>query len=561
MDNFKDNRPTQHKRTLLIIEDDELNREMLCVMLEENYRILQAENGREGLDILQKNYREISLIVLDVQMPEMNGYEFLEVVKGDELLKEVPVIVATGSSRYDEEERCLDLGASDFVKKPYNRHVVQCRISNIIKLRESASTLSEIEFDELTGLYTRQAFYHHADMMLRQNPDVEYRLVISDIENFHAVRNRYGKKVADEMLRKDVQIMLERQVEGAVCGRLSDDQLVTMTWDKRGFDSKTSDDFKVVEIEGPDGITCKLKFGVKNKLDHSIPVREHCQHALMALNIVKHRYGVFVAYFDKAMEERLERQKVIERSMEKALRDEQFLIYYQPKHDAKTGRLIGAEALIRWVHPQYGFMSPGEFIPIFEQSGFISEADLYAWKRTCHNIRRWKNRGLRVVPISVNCSRTGLLQGDFFSKWMEPVRMIQVPTEFLHLEVTESLFAENSDDLSRVLRLCRDNGIKIELDDFGTGYSSLSSLELLPLDTVKFDISFMKRLFYDKTARIMALSVQLAHSLNLQTVAEGIETEEQLEIIRRLGVDAVQGYYYSKPLCEEEFEEYLRKYK
>lgn len=560
MDNTH-NIPAKHKRTLLIIEDDELNREMLCVMLEDQYRILQAENGRVGMEVLQKHYREISLVVLDVQMPVMNGYEFLEEVKSDELLSEIPVIVATGSTRYDEEERCLDLGASDFVTKPYNRHIVLSRISNIIKLRESASTLSEIEYDELTGLYTRQAFYHHADLMLKQNPDVTYRLVISDIDNFHVVGDRYGKKVADEMLRKDVQIMLERQVEGSVCGRISDDQLVTMTWDMRGFDNNTPDDFKVIQIEGPEGIVCKLKFGVKDNLDHSIPVREHCQHTLMALNTVKHRYDKFVAYFDKSMEERLERQKVIEQSMEKALRDEQFLIYYQPKHDAQTGQLVGAEALIRWLHPEYGFMSPGEFIPIFEQTGFISEADLYAWKRTCHNIRRWTNRGLRTVPISVNCSRAGLLHGDFYSKWSEPVRAYKVQPDFLHLEITESLFAENTDDIARVLRLCRDNGIKIELDDFGTGYSSLSSLELLPLDIVKFDMSFMKRLFSDKTARIMALSVQLAQSLNLKTVAEGVETEEQLEIVRSMGVDAVQGYYYSKPLSEQDFEDYLRKFK
>ena len=207
------------RRSILIVEDNELNREMLCAMLEDRYHVFQAENGKEGLEVLQEHYRNISIIVLDVQMPVMNGYEFLKVVKDDDLLKEIPVIVATGSNDVEEEERCLELGATDFVIKPYKRNIVLKRISNIIRLRESASTLREVEYDDLTGIFTRQAFYHHAERVLRENPNIDFTLAISDIQDFTLVKERYGTKVAEELLLKNVALMRRAQVENYIYGR------------------------------------------------------------------------------------------------------------------------------------------------------------------------------------------------------------------------------------------------------------------------------------------------------------------------------------------------------
>ena len=207
------------RRSILIVEDNELNREMLCAMLEDRYHVFQAENGKEGLEVLQEHYRNISIIVLDVQMPVMNGYEFLKVVKDDDLLKEIPVIVATGSNDVEEEERCLELGATDFVIKPYKRNIVLKRISNIIRLRESASTLREVEYDDLTGIFTRKAFYHHAERVLRENPNIDFTLAISDIQDFTLVKERYGTKVAEELLLKNVALMRRAQVENYIYGR------------------------------------------------------------------------------------------------------------------------------------------------------------------------------------------------------------------------------------------------------------------------------------------------------------------------------------------------------
>jgi EAL domain-containing protein (putative c-di-GMP-specific phosphodiesterase class I) len=300
-----------------------------------------------------------------------------------------------------------------------------------------------------------------------------------------------------------------------------------------------------------------LKFGVKRSIEHDVSIKEHCRHVLMALDTIKHVYGVNYTLFDENMQKYYDRRIAIERSMVKALENGDFQIFYQPKHDSRTGELVGAEALVRWTHPEFGFLSPAEFIPVFEQTGFISEVDFYAWKRTCMNQREWQDKGLRIVPISVNCSRSELLQNDFLHKWFKPLKDSALSSQYMHLEVTESLFTEHFDKLSEVLRECQQRGVKIELDDFGTGYSSLSMFQLLPLDIIKFDMAFVKGLDSPRQARVMAACVRLVHNLGLKSIAEGVETSQQLEKVKEMGIDAVQGYYYSRPLPKAEFEQYL----
>lgn len=544
-------------RSILVVEDNELNREMLCAMLEDRYNVLQAENGKEGLEVLQENYRDISIIVLDVQMPVMNGYEFLHAVKDDDLLKEIPVIVATGSSDIEEEERCLELGATDFVIKPYKKNIVLKRISNIIRLRESASTLKEVEFDDLTGVFTRQAFFHHAQKVLQDNPDIDFTLAISDIQDFTLVKERYGMKVANDLLLRNVALLRKAQVENYVFGRYDDNQFVVMAPSSERYAEIRKQRSGRLTIPLPEEGVAVLKFGVKRSIEHDVSIKEHCRHVLMALDTIKHVYGVNYTLFDENMQKYYDRRIAIERSMVKALENGDFQIFYQPKHDSRTGELVGAEALVRWTHPEFGFLSPAEFIPVFEQTGFISEVDFYAWKRTCMNQREWQDKGLRIVPISVNCSRSELLQNDFLHKWFKPLKDSALSSQYMHLEVTESLFTEHFDKLSEVLRECQQRGVKIELDDFGTGYSSLSMFQLLPLDIIKFDMAFVKGLDSPRQARVMAACVRLVHNLGLKSIAEGVETSQQLEKVKEMGIDAVQGYYYSRPLPKAEFEQYL----
>ena len=414
-----------------------------------------------------------------------------------------------------------------------------------------------MEYDDLTGIFTRQAFFHHAERVLRENPNIEFTLAISDIQDFTLVKERYGTKVANELLLQNVALLRRAQVENYIFGRYDDNQFVVIAPSSERYMETRRKNKGALTLSLPEEGVAVLKFGVKRDIRHDIPVREHCRHALMALDTVKHVYGQNYAWFDDNMQKFYDRRVAIERSMVNALKHGEFHIYYQPKHDSRTGRLVGAEALVRWTHPEFGFLSPAEFIPVFEQTGFISEVDFYAWKCTCQNQRKWQEKGLHIVPISVNCSRSELLQNNFMRKWFKPLKDNNLSPESMHLEVTESLFSEQIDRLAKVLRECQEKGVKIELDDFGTGYSSLSMFQLLPLDIVKFDMAFVRGLDNPRQAQVMAACVRLVRSLGMEVTAEGVETSEQLYRVKRMGIDTVQGYYYSHPLPKEEFEKFL----
>jgi len=558
---MEENISTLNRRTLLIIEDSEFNRELLSELLSDEYNIILAENGQNGLDVLQDHYQDVSLILLDVHMPVMNGYEFLKIVKSDSLYETIPVIVATGSDAKDEEEKCLGLGASDFVSKPYNSKVVISRIASIIKLRESAATLHAVEYDDLTGLYTRQAFIHHAEVLLKKNPDLDYTLVIAEVEEIKLLNEKYGIQAGNEILKKIGNFLKAAKLPCVLVGRFGGDQFVLMLRedqdkiDPKKLEKSFSD---LMDTLSASDLNCR--FGIYENVDHLVPVSAICDRALMALQMIRGQYGKVYAKYDNSFLEELEKKTQIEKSMKAALNEEQFKVFYQPKHDANTGELIGAEALIRWIHPEYGFMSPGEFIPIFEKNGFITEVDSYVWKRTCDNLSRWMSQGIRVVPISVNGSKVDFIYPQFLEMLSQPADDMNIPPHYLHLEVTESLFADRLDELIEILQKCQDKGYQIELDDFGSGYSSLSTLAILPLNVVKMDMKLVRAIHDQRSLRVFSACINLAKSLGLKTVSEGVETEEQLKIIRDLGGDVIQGFYYSKPLPEDQFEEYLKKY-
>ena len=553
------------KRTILVVEDNDLNREMMCTLIEDRYNVLAAGNGQEALKVLRESHKKVVLILLDIIMPVMDGIEFLKVLRKDPLLSEIPVIVTTESTATGVEEKCLYLGARDFISKPYNPNVLLARINNLIQLVDSSRTLTAVEYDALTGLYTKQAFYHYAQILLRDHPDTPYDIVISDIEDFKAVNEKYGEEAGDRILCTLAQALKPAAENGALVARYSGDRFVALMPHTEMLTEEFLVEFynRLLEKQVIEGFYVSGKIGIYDDVDRSIPVSVMCDRALMALQTIRHQYGKLYAKYDDSIREEQEKKFQIEQSMLEAYQKEQFKIYYQPKHQAETGILIGAEALIRWEHPVYGFMSPAEFIPQFEKNGFITTADYYVWNRTCKNLRRWQDMGIPVIPISVNASRRDFEYAGFMEKMCQPVQELGLDPALLHIEVTESLFFDDLDKAVQHLQECRKFGFQVELDDFGAGYSSLNALGALPLDILKLDMSFMSQgLLEDKRKmRVLAASVRLAHNLGLETLAEGVETQEQVQFLKNMGCDGIQGYYFSKPLSEEEFAVYMQEYK
>ena len=415
------------------------------------------------------------------------------------------------------------------------------------------------EIDDLTGLLTRHAFIEKAERLLHSIPDGKFRVIISDIVDFKKINETYGIKMADKILKWNGEFLSQIMSDNVLVGRYGSDQMVIF-----GLEEDLDKAENVIggsnfeDSEKNNGLpNVTMKFGVYSNVNHKKSIISSCDKAHMALNSIKHRYDKHIAMYDDSFKDEIDKRHRIEKSMHESLKNGDFKVFYQPKHNAVTGELVGAEALIRWIHPDYGFMSPGDFIPLFEQNGFIVESDRYVWRRTCENLRRWENMGLNPVPISVNASKLTMSREDLIENMLVPVEKENISPNLLHIEITETLMAEDVEDLVNKLKAIREAGFEVELDDFGAGYSSINVLSTLPLDVVKLDMSFMQQFGDEKRAKVLAASINLAKELGYKTVSEGVELKEQNEVLGELGVDIIQGYYYSKPLPEAEFEKYL----
>ena len=548
---------TESKRKVLVIEDNEINREILTDMLSEYYTVLQAENGQQGLDVLESYGRKISLILLDIQMPVMNGYDFLRAIRQRPHFSAIPIIVTTSADSISDEVLCLEIGASDFVTKPYNPDIILKRIESMIRLSESSAMLNKIEYDALTSLYSREFFYNRAEMLLEANSDIDFDIVCCEIESLDLISGRYDIEQWNAML-KYISEHLIKSFSPSVLGGILERNVFAFLCPH--IDYSLHQDFasKFVEsLRGAPIPNVTLQFGVYCGVCHNLPVPVMCDYARLALSGIKRHYGVYIAEYDDALRLKLQREQTMRKDMETALAEHQFQVYYQPKYDLTLRETRGAEALVRWFHPKMGFMSPAEFIPLFELNGFITKLDTYVFDEVCRAQRRWLDAGLRPLPVSVNISRVDFEHDELPDLIRNAVASAGIPRDCLHLEVTESAHANNPERVVSVVRELKEDGFCIELDDFGTGYSSLNTLSELMPDVLKLDMSIVKSLDSATQQTIVGHILSLAHDLDMETVGEGVETQEQAEVLRSIGCTYAQGYLYSKPVPEDQFLAYL----
>lgn len=297
------------------------------------------------------------------------------------------------------------------------------------------------------------------------------------------------------------------------------------------------------------------KWGIYEITDPSIPVEKMCDRALLAAKSVKGQYNHPYAVYDDALREKLLREKQLTDAMETAIAEKQFAVYLQPKYDLQHNRLAGAEALVRWIHPEWGFLSPGEFIPLFEKNGFIPRLDEYVWEQTCALLRQWQEQGEHLLPVSVNVSRADMYLSDLPDTLEGLTKQYEIDPAYLHLEVTETAYAENPGQIVSTVAELRKRGFVVELDDFGSGYSSLSMLSEMAVDILKLDMRFIRsELAKSPEQSILNDVVAMAHRMGLQVVAEGMETREQMNRLQVVGCDYGQGYFLAKPMPVPEFE-------
>lgn len=545
------------KDIILLIDDDEENRSTLHEILSDTYTIVDASTITEALTKLENHAVKISMILLNLMISNMYGFAFLAELQRIKAATNIPVIVTTVDNNETKELEALQLGAHDIIAKPFRPAIIKRRIANTIKLLKTAAEINMIERDALTGLYSMSFFAKKVTEVIQSNEDKRYLVVFANISRFKLVNELFGRAEGDRLLTFIGKSILDTIGENELCGHAgADNFFILIDSDKYSEGSIKEIVNKLNSYSIP--INIVMRFGVYMINDITMPIEKICDRAKLAVDTFEGNYESFITYYDDSIREKLLREHMITNAMKRAVEEKQFVIYYQPKFDLNSECVIGAEALVRWKHPEFGFLSPGEFIPIFEKNGFISELDYYVWDCVCQKIASWVETGHSLMPISVNVSRVDLYNPKLPQLLFDLVNKYKIPIQYLHLEITESAYTDNAKQMIDIVNEIRKIGFVIEMDDFGTGYSSLNMLSDLPIEILKLDMSFLRNNVGRSSGRsVIQFVINLAKWLGLFVVAEGVETQEQAIFLRNMGCDYAQGYYYSKPVDDSDFEKLL----
>ena len=548
------------KRRVLIVDDELINREQLGAMLSLSFEIDSASNGQEAMMKLTQPDADYSLILLDLLMPEMDGFEVIERCQSDEALKRIPIIVMT--SEKTTEVRSIRMGAADFITKPYDTpEVILARCERIVELSEDKSIIRSTERDKVSGLYTRSFFFvylHRLVQRLRKPMDV----LVLNIDRFHLINDLFGRDEGDRVLAYIGELISEKLTElrGIAC-RSESDTFFLFCERRKEYESMLEEWQKKL-AQFAKSRSLRLRAGVYSCEDHTGDPESWISRAKEACDRIRGQYGSLSARYNNELYERTVFHERLIGDIDDAINNHDFIVYYQPKYKilGKYPVLSSAEALIRWIHPELGFINPGEFIPLFEQNGLIRRVDHYVWRCAAQQIKRWRDQYGMTIPVSVNVSRVDIFDPELEKKLLDILDEFSLSPDELILEITESAYADSAKRLIEVVNGLRSTGFKIEMDDFGTGYSSLNMLAELPIDVLKIDMQFIRRMLLDdKYLRLVKLVRDIAGFLKVPVVAEGVEEKEQLKLLKRMGCEIVQGYYFSPPLPAERFGELIEQ--
>lgn len=440
---------------------------------------------------------------------------------------------------------------------------IVCVIIAVVIVREEHRKKQEMQnllyVDELTGGNTLAKFKLDVQKWIRTNIDSSAAIVEMDLDDFKLINELFGFEEGDNVLRSIWEAIQDNLGKDELSGRGFSDHFVMLL----NYEKKKEIEERVLNITEQ----IQSRFMNKNseyilnpvfgiyylqKFDEDIDAILDC--ATLAHNYAKDdRNGVYKIYTDMMKEGILEKKQLSDQ-IENAYRNNEFVAYYQPKYDSKTQKLAGAEALIRWRRPNGQMVSPGLFIPLAEESGFVRKLDEYIFREVCIAQKRWLDQGLSIVPISVNLSRRHLENPEFIDEYKKILDESGVPIEYIQLEITESAILDKQDELIAIMDRLHKLGFIILMDDFGTGYSSLMMLKSVPVDVMKLDKSFVDDYNDAKGEQIIRRVMQMAQDLNIEVTAEGVETEEQYEFLKSIDCNMIQGYYFARPMSEEEYE-------
>ncbi len=553
------------KDRVLVVDDAKIDRIALRKILEEQYEVVEAENGRQALDILaleETSGREgIAAILLDLVMPGFDGIQFMEQYRKVETYRRIPVIISTVEGDVHTERECLELGAWDFVGKPYDPEIIRFRLRNVIERSQtqlSRELKYRADYDILTGIYNKSKFFEVTGILLDRNPDRTFAFIRLDIEKFQLINSFFGMKEGDSLLRyiaEELKLLaggspkmaygrIEADIFGLCLPCGSEEEIIDLVGYLRMRFGRYDLEFDIVPTVG----ICIVD-------ERGASLNDLYDRANLAAKRCKGNYIQNYEFYNANMSEEIVREQKIVNRMKRALRDEEFILYLQPKYDLQNNEIVGAEVLVRWLNPTQGLVSPSSFIPVFERNGFIMKLDYYVWEKTCQLLHHWIEEGRDPQPLSVNISRVSIYNPRLVEMICGLVERYEVPPRLFQIELTESAYTSNPKAIREMMEQFQKAGFSILMDDFGSGYSSLNVLKDIAVDILKIDMKFLSDT--DKQGRgenILASVVRMAKWLNMPVVAEGVERAEQVEFLRSIGCEYVQGFYFARPMPVEEYE-------
>ena len=434
---------------------------------------------------------------------------------------------------------------------------------NIIGKLVNIDDKRKLDIDHLTGIPSKDKFYEDTEKMLKKYQHKKFFFIRVDVDKFQIINSYFGIREGNRLLRiiannmscfgKDILGTFGRIGADVFCGCYEmiypmDMIIESMIY----YINETIDDCQL-------DYKLRLSVGIYEVNDLSLTIEEMYSRVVMASKECKKKpERIYAIYSDRLMQLALKEQEIIN-DMWSALEEEQFELFLQPKVSLKSRDIIGLEALVRWNHPVRGYITPTEFIPLFEQNGFITILDYYMWKEVCKFIKNQIDNGEFIVPISINVSRVDLYNKNIVDYFKEILNEYQIPAQYLHIEITESAYTDDSLEIINAVKELKKIGLTIEMDDFGKGYSSLNMFNELPIDVLKLDKDFLKNLHEEENKKIIvSFILSLANTFNITVIAEGIERKEQLEFLNSIGCHIGQGYYFSPPISKEEYKKRVK---
>ncbi|AGF77306.1 diguanylate cyclase (GGDEF) domain-containing protein [Desulfocapsa sulfexigens DSM 10523] len=577
----------KEKTPLILIVDDDFGLRLLmrASLEKDGFRVAEAENGLVAVSVFEK--LQPDAILLDVMMPKLDGFDTCKTVRKMTGGIHTPILMVTGLEDLESIHRAFESGATDFITKPINWPVLNYRVKYMLRASNAFFDVidqrKQIEvlafYDHLTGLANRTMFKDSLDTALIDSAAEESQLAVlfMDLDRFKIINDTLGHHVGDILLKN-------------VAGRVSTCIRDSDSFSRYGQDESKScvsrlggDEFTIMlpRLQTPEDAS-RVAQRIKNSLSHKFTIEGHeifisasigisifpldgndsevlMKHADLAMYHAKEKGKNGFQFYKKALNVKAKVRLDFENDVRKAVTNDEFVLWYQPQVDMRDGQIVGAESLARWTHPTLGQVPPSDFIPSIEELGLIVPFTDWVIRRVGEQQQAWKEQGYRQVRVAVNISSKQFAEQHLPQKLRESLEGNHLKPNAFEVEITESVMAEKKGETEEILEEIKKMGLTISVDDFGTGYSSLLYLKNFPISSIKIDRFFVKDIIKNpQDAAIIQAIIALAKSLGMTTIAEGIETSEQFKLLRSMGCDIGQGYFFSPPVPEEAFAQLVK---